>query len=143
VPNSPGAGRKLQPGPGCGCHGYTATTLRAAVLLRRMSLSRSRVFPGVCTKAHEGVFQGAPRGGAHTSPPNLTLKTREEVGIRGYKDGLQPESLADGNWLVKKNQPVSKIETESDTMVTMGGDLQPGSLADRLLTGLGQPQINP
>jgi len=34
----------------------TATTLRAAVLLRRMSLSRSRVFPGVCMKAHEGVF---------------------------------------------------------------------------------------
>jgi hypothetical protein len=29
------------------------------------------------------------------------------------------------------------------TMVTMGGDIQPGSLADRLLTGLGQPQINP
>jgi hypothetical protein len=29
------------------------------------------------------------------------------------------------------------------TMVTMGVDLQPGSLADRLLTGLGQPQINP
>jgi len=26
-------------------------------------------------------------------------------------------------------------------MVTMGGDLQPGCLADRLLTGLGQPQI--
>jgi len=25
-------------------------------------------------------------------------------------------------------------------MVTMGGDLQPGCLADRLLTGLGQPQ---
>ena len=33
----------------------------------------------------------------------------------GYKDGLQPESLADGNWLVKQNQLVSKIETESDT----------------------------
>jgi hypothetical protein len=29
----------------------------------------------------------------------------------GYKDGLQPKSLADGNWLVKQNQPVSKIET--------------------------------
>ena len=29
----------------------------------------------------------------------------------GYKDGLQPETLADGNWLVKQNQPVSKIET--------------------------------
>jgi len=28
-------------------------------------------------------------------------------------------------------------------MVTMGGDLQPGCLADRLLTGVGQPQINP
>ena len=28
-------------------------------------------------------------------------------------------------------------------MVTMGGDLQLGCLADRLLTGLGQPQINP
>ena len=28
---------------------------------------------------------------------------------RGYKDGLQPESLAGGNWLVKQNHPVSKI----------------------------------
>jgi hypothetical protein len=36
-------------------------------------------------------------------------------GYKGYKDGLQPETLADGNWLVKENQPVSKIETESDT----------------------------
>jgi hypothetical protein len=27
------------------------------------------------------------------------------------------------------------------TMVTMVGDLHPGCLADRLLTGLGQPQI--
>jgi len=33
----------------------------------------------------------------------------------GYKDGLQPESLADGNWLVKQKQPVSKIITKSDT----------------------------
>ena len=33
----------------------------------------------------------------------------------GYKDGLQPETLADGNWLVKQNQPVLKIETKSDT----------------------------
>ena len=31
---------------------------------------------------------------------------------RGYKDGLQPETLADGNWLVKQNQPVSKIENK-------------------------------
>jgi hypothetical protein len=35
--------------------------------------------------------------------------------MKGYKDGLQPETLADGNWLVKQNQPVSKIETKSDT----------------------------
>jgi hypothetical protein len=34
---------------------------------------------------------------------------------KGYKDGLQPETLADGNWLVRQNQPVSKIETKSDT----------------------------
>ena len=37
------------------------------------------------------------------------------LGYKGYKDGLQPETLADGNWLVKQNQPVSKIETKSDT----------------------------
>ena len=29
------------------------------------------------------------------------------------------------------------------TMVTMGDDLQPGCLADHLLTGLGQPLIDP
>jgi hypothetical protein len=38
-----------------------------------------------------------------------------EEGYNGYKDGLQSESLADGNWLVKQNQPVSKIEAKSDT----------------------------
>jgi hypothetical protein len=38
-----------------------------------------------------------------------------EEGYKGYKDGLQPETLADGNWLVKQNQPVSKVETKSDT----------------------------
>jgi len=54
VPNSPGAGRKLQPD----LTAATATTLRAAVLLRRMSLSRSRVFLGVCTKAHEAFSRG-------------------------------------------------------------------------------------
>jgi len=26
---------------------------------------------------------------------------------KDYKDGLQPESLADGNWLEKQNQPAS------------------------------------
>jgi len=65
----------------------TATTLRAAVLLRRMSLSRSRVCPGVCTKAHEGVFQGAPRGGAHTSPP-MTIKSQR--GLSGQNPKHAP-----------------------------------------------------
>jgi hypothetical protein len=41
--------------------------------------------------------------------------TRQQGVTRGYKDGLQPESLADGSWLVKQNQPVSKIETKSET----------------------------
>jgi len=36
-------------------------------------------------------------------------------GLGGYKDGLQPETLADGNWLVKQNQPVSKIENLTQT----------------------------
>jgi len=40
---------------------------------------------------------------------------RKHKGYKGYKDGLHPETLADGNWLVKQNQPVSKIETKSDT----------------------------
>jgi hypothetical protein len=42
-------------------------------------------------------------------------KSTSVKGYKDYKDGLQPESLADGNWLVKQNQPVSKIETISDT----------------------------
>jgi len=41
--------------------------------------------------------------------------TLRQVGYKGYKDGLRPETLPDGNWLVKQNQPVSKIETKSDT----------------------------
>ena len=61
------------------------------------------------------------------SDPNKVYKERPSVqqvrllellkykGYKGYKDGLQPKSLADGNWLVKQNQPVSKIETKSDT----------------------------
>ena len=41
-----------------------------------------------------------------------------QKGYKGYKGGLQPESLADdGNWLVKQNQPVSKIETKSDKLI--------------------------
>jgi hypothetical protein len=42
------------------------------------------------------------------------------------------------------HSPLSRREEKKTmvTMVTMGGDLQPGCLADRLLTGLGQPQIN-
>jgi len=57
---------------------------------------------------------------SHTSvscqnPPHKGGVFNVSKGYKGYKDGLQPESLADGNWLVKQNQPVSKIETKSDT----------------------------
>ena len=38
--------------------------------------------------------------------------------------------------------PVFDLVVKMVTMITMGGDLQPCCLADRLLTGLGQPQIN-
>jgi hypothetical protein len=45
----------------------------------------------------------------------ILVQVGGDKGYKGYKDGLQPKSLADGNWLVKQNQPVSKIETKSDT----------------------------
>jgi len=45
----------------------------------------------------------------------VLLYVHHHKGFKGYKDGLQPETLADGNWLVKQNQPVSKTETKSDT----------------------------
>ena len=44
-----------------------------------------------------------------------SMCSRWDVVSRGYKDGIQPETLAYGNWLVKQNQPVTKIETKSDT----------------------------
>jgi hypothetical protein len=44
------------------------------------------------------------------------LERARGMGVtRGYKDDLQPETLADGNWLVKQNQPVSQVEIRSDT----------------------------
>jgi hypothetical protein len=49
-------------------------------------------------------------------------------------------------WLLSPSEVGADACSESGsmvTMVTMVGDLQPGCLADRLLTGLGQPQINP
>jgi len=51
-------------------------------------------------------------------------------------------SAAHGGMYTRVRRPV--ISTAAAlTMVTMGGDLKPGCLADRLLTGLGHPQINP
>ena len=43
------------------------------------------------------------------------VDTKSEGVTRGYKDGLQPDTLADGNWLVRQNQPVPRIETKSNT----------------------------
>jgi len=50
-----------------------------------------------------------------SSIPSTVYTVLQQGVTRGYKDGLQPETLADGNWLVKQSQPVSKIETKSDT----------------------------
>ena len=52
----------------------TATMMRAAVLLRRMSLSRSRVFPGVCTKAHEAFSRGHHAEVLIHRPPPIGIK---------------------------------------------------------------------
>jgi hypothetical protein len=62
------------------------------------------------------------------SPERLSVRVRvtRGMGYKGYKDGLQPESLADGNWLVKQNQPVSKIETKSDTHLRVCMSLDSG-----------------
>jgi len=58
----------------------------------------------------------------------IDLKISDTVmGVtRGYKDGLQPGNLADGNWLVEQNQPVSKIETKSDTNLRICMSLDSG-----------------
>ena len=74
------------------------------MLLRRMSLSRSRVFPGVCTKAHEGVFQGAPRGGAYTSPP-MKSKAKPHVDPHDTTDNPLGYLLDLGNDFIKTIYP--------------------------------------
>ena len=53
----------------------------------------------------------------------------------GYKDGLQPETLVDGNWLLKQNQPVSKIETKSDTnLKSLDSECIDLKISDTLMT---------
>jgi hypothetical protein len=54
---------------------------------------------------------------------------------KGYKDGLQPETLVDGNWLLKQNQPVSKIETKSDTnLKSLDSECIDLKISDTLMT---------
>ena len=55
-----------------------------------------------------------------TKDTRFTRFTRKGV-TRGYKDGLQPETLADGNWLVKQNQPVSKF-AQAEAEAAVGSD---------------------
>ena len=59
--------------------------------------------------------RGGPVQSVHVHGGGCGASCCAVLGYKGYKDGLQPETLADGNWLVKHNQPVSKIETKSDT----------------------------
>ena len=67
----------------------------------------------------------------------------QEVCTRSMVRNKKPEAeRASQNQEYQENKR-SEAKKEMHSMVTMGGDLQPGSLADRLLTGLGQPQINP
>ena len=46
-------------------------------------------------------------------------------------------------WGALSSMKVLTMRGSMVTKVTMGGDFQPDCLADRLLTGLGQPQIYP
>ena len=78
------------------------------------------------------------------APPNGCRDTQHSIWR------TKEERLFSGDQVVGRQKPECHQEYCSNicggcmvTMVTIGGDLQPGCLADRLLTGLGQPQINP
>ena len=86
------------------------------MLLRRMSLSRSRVFPGVCTKAHEGVFQGAPRGGAHTRPPGMQRPLHCSCAALSWFCGLVSSKSVD-----EVNVTVENAEAFGSVVVAAGG----------------------
>ena len=120
-----------------------------------------------------GLLLSTTRQRDGQSPTEMTVGSVEkDLGVRDTTPswcvmrecGLEPLQL---NWLraamrlydslTKSNSYTMKKVLHADmqlstrsgdcwslvTMVTMGGDLQPGCLADRLMTGLGQPQINP
>ena len=78
------------------------------------------------------------------------IKLRQSIRLSTSTDKWLPlrtmKGLQGGKTIQQRSEffalLVSNVSTMV-TMVTMGGDLQPGCLADRLLTGLGQPQINP
>ena len=80
---------------------------------------------------------------------NILRKAFDRVKCSGLHDHVQPHPISFASELVgliaRKDTSFSKYTNTKNLiiMVTIGGDLQPGCLADRLLTGLGQPQINP
>ena len=57
---------------------------------------------------------------------SLDQKVIASKGYKGYKDGLQPESLADGNWLVKQNQLVAKYLKTVDVLLNLLASLEVG-----------------
>ena len=81
-----------------------------AELFNLLYVQYNKVRKGGCSATWSGATEYEGSNMASTVSQRSCIK-----GYKGYKDGLQPESLADGNWLVKQNQPVSKIETKSDT----------------------------
>ena len=40
----------------------------------------------------------------------ILVQVGGDKGYKGYKDGLQPETLADGNWLVKQINQCRKLK---------------------------------
>jgi len=60
------------------------------------------VHAGTCRACTcDGALPLGPSSPIEGQPPCLSIL---QGVTRGYKDGLQPETLADGNWLVKQNQ---------------------------------------
>ena len=89
----------------------------AAINVLRLKQAGTSILELFCEVTNSPRFGCLPWRGVAVlcNPASHQSKVLLQGVTRGYKDGLQPETLADGNCLVKQNQPVSRIETKSDT----------------------------
>ena len=99
---------------GCSCllstNIFRLLTFDFLLIFRRLTAAHHSTQHGL---AHVATKIPVPKHDCkfvHQWPHNSSQFTE----FKGYKDGLKPETLDDGNCLVKRNQPVSKIETKSD-----------------------------